>query len=113
MATTDHLGITLVEQSQSQKEVTVNAALAILDAMLNTGIIDKDLTTPPVSPVSGSLYIVASGATGAWAGKDNQIAWFNQTWRFIVASEGLTFGCAMKTSSTAGTAPHGLARLRL
>lgn len=91
MATTDHLGITLVEQSQSQKEVTVNAALAMLDAILNTGIIDKDLTTPPVSPVSGSLYIVASGATGAWAGKDNQIAWFNQTWRFIAPSEGLTF----------------------
>jgi hypothetical protein len=91
MTTTDHLGITLVEQSQSQKEVTVNTALAMLDAMLNTGIVDKDLTAPPGSPVSGNLYIVASGATGAWAGKDNQVAWYNGAWKFIVPAEGLTF----------------------
>lgn len=91
MATTDHLGITLVEQSQSQKEVTVNTALAMLDAMLNTGVIDKDLTAPPGSPASGDLYIVASGATGAWAGKDNQIAWYNGAWKFIAPAEGLTF----------------------
>lgn len=91
MATTDHLGITLVEQSQSQKEVTVNTALVMLDAMLNAGIIDKDLAAPPGSPANGALYIVASGATGAWAGKDNQIAWYNLTWKFIVPAEGLTF----------------------
>lgn len=91
MTATDHLGITLVEQSQSQKEVTVNTALVMLDAMLNTGVIDKDLTAPPGSPASGALYIVASGATGAWAGKDNQIAWYNLTWNFIVPTEGLTF----------------------
>ncbi|MDX2073018.1 MAG: DUF2793 domain-containing protein [Alphaproteobacteria bacterium] len=91
MAITDHLGITLVEQSQSQKEVTVNTALAMLDAMLNTGVIDRDLTAPPVSPASGDLYIVASGATGAWAGKDNQIAWYSGAWKFIVPAEGLTF----------------------
>jgi len=91
MTTTNNLSITLVEQSQSQKEVTVNAALILIDALLNTGIIDKDLTAPPGSPTNGSLYIVASGATGAWAGKDNQIAWFNQIWNFIVPTEGLTF----------------------
>ena len=33
MTTTNHLGITLVEQAQSQKEVTVNAALIRLDAL--------------------------------------------------------------------------------
>ena len=91
MTATDHLGITLVEQSQSQKEVTVNTALVMLDALLNTGVNDKDLTAPPGSPGSGDVYIVASGATGAWVGKDNQIAWYNQTWKFIPPTEGLTF----------------------
>ncbi len=91
MTTTDHLGITLVDQSQSQKEVTVNTALVMLDALLNTGVIDKDLTAPPGSPASGDVYIAATGATGAWTGKDNQIAWYNQTWKFIVPTEGLTF----------------------
>lgn len=90
MATTDNLAITLVEQSQSQKEVTVNEALVALDALLNTGIIDKDLDTPPGSPASGDLYIVASGGTGDWSGQDNNIAWFNQIWRFITPAEGLT-----------------------
>lgn len=92
MTATDHLGITLVDQSQSQKEVTVNTALVMLDALLNAGIIDKDLTAPPGSPASGDLYIVASGATGAWSGKDNQVAWYNSgAWKFIAPAEGLTF----------------------
>lgn len=36
MATTHHYGITLVEQAQAQKEVTVNAALARIDKLLKT-----------------------------------------------------------------------------
>lgn len=90
MATTNNLGITLVEQSQSQKEVTVNDAVKLIDAILNTGVIDKDLTTPPGSPATGDVYIPATGATGAWAGKDNQIAWYDASWRFLVPKEGLT-----------------------
>jgi hypothetical protein len=90
MTVTNNLAITLVEQSQSQKEVTVNEALVLLDALLNTGVIDKDLATPPVFPASGDLYIVAASPTGAWTGKAKQIAWYNQTWRFIVPKEGLT-----------------------
>ena len=90
MATTNNLGITLVEQSQSQKEVTVNDAVKLIDAILNTGVIDKDLTAPPGSPATGDVYIPATGATGAWAGKDNQIAWYDASWRFLVPKEGLT-----------------------
>ena len=90
MATTDNLAITLVEQSQSQKEVTVNEALVALDALMNTGVIDQDLTAPPGSPANGDLYIVASGGTGDWSGHDNEIAWFNQVWKFIAPAEGLT-----------------------
>lgn len=35
---------------------------------------DKDLTAPPGSPVAGNSYIVAAGATGAWAGEDKHVA---------------------------------------
>lgn len=90
MTATNNLGITLVEQSQSQKEVTVNDAIKLLDSILNTGVIDKDLTAPPGSPAAGDVYIPASGATGAWAGKDNQVAWYDSGWRFLVPKEGLT-----------------------
>lgn len=89
MATTPHLGLTLVEQAQAQKEVTVNMALMRVDALLNTGAIDKDLATPPASPVEGDVYIVASGALGVWAGHEGKVAYFEQVWRFITPNEGL------------------------
>ena len=90
MATTPNLSLTLLEASQSQKEVTVNEALFRIDSVLNNGIIDRDLNAPPASPVEGATYIVAASPTGAWAGKANQIAYFQQIWRFIVPKTGLT-----------------------
>lgn len=89
MAITTHLGMTLVEQSQAQKEVTVNTALKRLDAVLNTAAIDKDLATPPGSPSEGDIYIVAASATGDWAGKEGQLAYYDQLWRFIDPNEGM------------------------
>jgi Protein of unknown function (DUF2793) len=90
MATTAHLGITLVEQAQAQKEVTVNEALIRLDALLNNGAITADATTPPVSPASGDVYLVGTGATGAWAGHATHITYFDQIWRFITPKAGST-----------------------
>lgn len=90
MATTSHVGLTLIEQSQAQKEVTINTALVRLDALLNTGAIDKDLATPPGSPAEGDLYIVAASPTGDWDGYAGEIAYFEQIWRFIVPNEGMT-----------------------
>ena len=91
MANTNNLNIALVAQNQSQKEVTVNAAITAIDALLNKGIIDKDLSTPPGSPANGDLYIVGAGATGDWATHDNKIAWYNGVWVFITANEGWVF----------------------
>lgn len=89
MVDTPHLQATLVETAQAQKEVTVNEALVRLDALLNTGIIDRDLNAPPGSPTYGDVYIVGSAPTGAWAGKAGQIAYFDQLWRFIPPRAGL------------------------
>lgn len=89
MTTTNHLGFALVEQNQSQKEVTVNQALVAIDALLNTGAIDKDLATPPGSPSAGDVYIVATSGTGDWSGKDGQIAYYFGGWQFIVPNEGM------------------------
>ncbi|MEJ0009877.1 MAG: DUF2793 domain-containing protein [Alphaproteobacteria bacterium] len=88
MTTTTHLGITLLEQAQAQKEVTVNEAFNRIDALLNSGAIDKDLATPPSSPAQGDVYIVAASPTGAWSGKATAIAYFDQIWRFIAPNEG-------------------------
>ncbi len=89
MTQTNNLKITLLEQSQAQKEITINEGVSIIDAILNRGVIDKDLSTPPGSPSSGDLYIVGSSPTGSWAGQAKKIAWFNQVWNFISPNEGM------------------------
>ena len=41
------------------------------------------LTTPPSSPTNGDRYVIGTGATGAWAGHDNEITTWNGTaWSF-------------------------------
>lgn len=89
MTGTKNLGITLIEQSQAQKEVTVNEALVMLDSIF-TGVADKDLATPPVSPADGDLYIVGTSATGDWVTHDDELAHYNQGWRFITPVEGMS-----------------------
>jgi hypothetical protein len=90
MAITPHLGIALVEQAQAQKEVTVNEAVIRLEALLNNGAIDNQLNTPPVSPADGDVYLVPNGATGAWSGEDQAIAFYTfGSWQFITPREGV------------------------
>ena len=89
MATTTNLGITLVEQSQAQKEVTINQAFSVLDAFVGKTVVDKDLATPPASPAPSALYIVAASPSGAWAGKAMHLAYYDQVWRFIAPVSGM------------------------
>lgn len=89
MVTTVNLGITLLEQSQAQKEVTINQAFSVLDAVVGKTVVDKDLATPPASPLANRLYIVASSPTGAWAGKATYLAYFDQVWRFVAPPLGM------------------------
>jgi len=91
MATTNHLGVTLVEQSQSQKEVTVNQAFTRIDAVLNSGVKSRTTNTPPGSPISGDLYIVGASPTGAWVGQAGKLTYFDQIWRFITPIDGASF----------------------
>ncbi|EHQ92085.1 DUF2793 domain-containing protein [Desulfosporosinus youngiae] len=52
---------------------------------------DQNLTAPPGSPATGDRYIIPSGATGAWAGKQNQIAeWISGAWVFYTPQTGWT-----------------------
>lgn len=87
--TTANLAIAELVESQSGKALTVNEALHVLDALVNCSIIDRDLTAPPGSPVDGNVYIPKATATGAWAGKENQLAqWDVNAWKFHAPEEG-------------------------
>ena len=91
MENTTNLKLPLMIPNQSGKEITHNEALAIIDNILQNGVIDKDLTTAPENPNNNDIYIVGKNATGIWEGKDNQLAFYDNGWRFIEPREGFIF----------------------
>ena len=82
MARTAQLDLPLVMPAQAQKHVTVNEALARLDAAAQLRVISSLLSTPPASACDGQSYLVPAGATGEWAGhRAGRIAvWSNGGW---------------------------------
>jgi hypothetical protein len=72
--TTTHLGLPYLMAAQAQKHVTHNEALRLLDAMVQLAVLDRTRTAPPASPADGDRHLVASGATGLWAGWDLNVA---------------------------------------
>ena len=89
MSNTTHLQLPMLEASQAQKHVTVNDTIQALDILVQLSVLDKDLTAPPATPNDGDRYIVGTGATGAWAGKDGEIAAYQDgAWRFLFPREG-------------------------
>lgn len=69
----------------------MNKNLRTLDRLCQASVADKDLTAPPGSPANGDAYIVAAGATGDWAGHDDELAvWHGAAavWEFHVPKDG-------------------------
>ncbi|MHA3914567.1 DUF2793 domain-containing protein [Halovulum sp. GXIMD14793] len=84
MVETYQFGLPLMQAAQAQKHVTVNEALARLDAMAQLRVVSSALTTPPGGAVDGAAYVVAGGGSGDWAGHGGEIAiWVNGGWAFI------------------------------
>jgi hypothetical protein len=87
--TTTHLGLPYLLAAQAQKHVTHNEALRLLDAMVQLSVLDRTRTAPPASPADGNRHLVASGATGLWAGWDLNIAfWVDGAWIRLVPRTG-------------------------
>ncbi|MBU2165883.1 MAG: DUF2793 domain-containing protein, partial [Alphaproteobacteria bacterium] len=67
---TARLALPYLAAGQMQKHVTLNAALTRLDALLQTAVVSRTLTTQPAAPFDGDLYILPHGAAGtAWSGR--------------------------------------------
>ncbi|SIS92196.1 DUF2793 domain-containing protein [Phaeovulum vinaykumarii] len=86
---TTHLGLPYLLAAQAQKHVTHNEALRLLDAIVQLSVLDRTRTAPPASPADGNRHLVASGATGLWAGWDLNIAfWVDGAWIRLVPRTG-------------------------
>ena len=125
--TTPSLALPLIAGGQAQKHVTHNEALALLDALVQLAVLDKDRTAPPASPADGDRYLIAandpSGAWTGWAGRIVRFqdgAWLSLRpqagWTAFVADEAelYTFtGSAWRPFRATLTALDGLTRLGL
>ncbi len=88
---TDRIGLPYILQSQSQKEVTHNDGLGLLDMLVQAVVQQVSLNTPPASPVLGDCYIVGGAPTGVWVGSSNKIAQaITGGWRYYTAFNGLS-----------------------
>lgn len=88
---------------QAGKEVTVNESHRILDALVQSVVIDKDLADAPADPADGDMYIVAAGSSSGdeWAGHEDDVAYFESSawvyhtpeagWRVYVDDEATSY----------------------
>lgn len=89
MDRTPNIDLPYIMPSQAQKHVTHNEAIRMLDAVTQLSVIDRDQAIAPSTPVEGDRHIVASGASGSWAGQDNKIAaWQDGAWEFYSPQTG-------------------------
>lgn len=81
--------------------MTYNAAMSLLDQIVQPAVKSRTLSAPPFSPAVGDTYIVGSGGTAAWAGQDDKFAcWHGEAWTFLAPSEGW-LAYAIETSELA------------
>ena len=89
MTTTPHLALPLLAAAQAQKHVTHNEAIAVLDALVQLSVRERDRTNPPAEPSEGDRYLVGAAATGSFAGHTGEVALYEAgTWRFFVPQAG-------------------------
>lgn len=77
------MGLGLLDAAQAQKHVTVNEALARIDALAARQVVSVALGLPPAGAVDGDRFVVADGASGGWSGQAGRIAFrVNGGWEF-------------------------------
>ena len=89
--TSARFNLPLLSPGQSQKEVTHNEAVQLLECVVQAVVEGPPVNTPPANPTVGQQFLVGPAPTGAWAAFDGALAsWTAGGWRMIRPSEGLT-----------------------
>lgn len=85
---TFNLNLSTWDEGNTEPNLAFNALLLAMDALIQ--FTPEAITaSPPGSPTDGQAWIVAASATGAWAGKDQQVAVaITGGWLFYGPSEG-------------------------
>ena len=89
MSLSANLGLSFLQPAQAQKHVTMNEALARLDALVQMRAQSRSVATPPAGAVEGASYLVPVAAVDAWQGRDGEIAYVsNGGWEFVTPQVG-------------------------
>lgn len=84
MTATPRLSLPLLAAGQAQKHVTHNDALVRLDGMIHLAVASRSETAPPSSPSETDAYIVPADGTGAFAGRTDRLALYEDAgWTFL------------------------------
>ncbi|MEO0462313.1 MAG: DUF2793 domain-containing protein [Pseudomonadota bacterium] len=88
-STTAHFALPLLFAGQAQKEMTLNQAIAMVDALLR-GSTAGSSNSPPADPAEGAIYRITPTASDAWLGKEDHLAIFiADTWQFVAPLAGM------------------------
>lgn len=86
---TPRFALPLLFAGQAQKEVYVNEAHALTDALLHAAC-EGEAVDPPATPGEGEAWLVAAGATGEWTGEDGKLASRQSgNWLFAAPADGM------------------------
>lgn len=89
MSGSKNLGMPFIEGPEAEYYVTHNEALRVLDTLVQLAVLTRSLSAPPAAPAEGERWIIGPSPTGAWSGRANQVAaWQDGAWQFSVPKAG-------------------------
>lgn len=97
---TSRFALPLLHAGQAQKEVFVNEAFGLADALLHCAV-EGAAASHPGKSLEGEAWLILPGATGDWESHDNEIAVRRGgAWIFVEPRDGLrvfdrSAGCEM------------------
>lgn len=91
---TPHWNLPYLAIAQSQKEVTHNEALVIIDAVMRGVVEDGPIDEPPATPLLGQCWIIGDEPENEWEDKPQNLAIFTEGgWRFVSPHNRMQFYC--------------------
>lgn len=89
MDQTHYLELPYLASHQSQKHVTLNEALTVLDLVVHASVSGVGVEQPPAAAEYGERFLVGTDGEGAFAGQAYDIAvWLDGGWRFYSPKAG-------------------------
>ncbi|MCW3798630.1 DUF2793 domain-containing protein [Sphingomonas sp. BN140010] len=89
--TSARFSLPLLSPGQSQKEVTHNEAIQLLECLVQPVVEGSPGNSPPSAPTIGQQFLIGSAPIGDWGSFAGGLAsWTAGGWRVVRPTEGLT-----------------------